>query len=240
MSTQDHYVSSGSGSGKYFGELLVAFLSDGRRVRLAKAFGFCDARGKRWPVPAQAVVDGASIPQVLWPLMGGPFTGKYRDASVVHDYYCSVRLEPWQAVHHVFYEAMRVSGVSEVRAKLMYAAVYFAGPRWSDMDSINTKLSRVDNRGLFFQIDFSRFDEDVFSVVGLPGQPAAALVARDNFGWGESGEIQLNLDQMQRLIADYDPSLSEIERAIDQAVFVFEPPTPGNSRNHVLVTPPAE
>ena len=34
------------------------------------------------------VVDGASIPSVFWSIIGAPYTGKYRDASVIHDYYC--------------------------------------------------------------------------------------------------------------------------------------------------------
>jgi Protein of unknown function (DUF1353) len=39
-------------------------------------------------VPAGAIVGGASIPQVFWSIIGGPFEDKYREASVIHDYYC--------------------------------------------------------------------------------------------------------------------------------------------------------
>src|ERR1041385_4295059 len=58
-----------------------------------------------WDGILGTVIDGASIPQPLWSFMGGPYEGKYLAASVVHDYYCSTRLEPWRDVHRMFYEA---------------------------------------------------------------------------------------------------------------------------------------
>jgi Protein of unknown function (DUF1353) len=128
-----------TGLGKYEGRAVVTFLGDGRRVRLVEAFGYVDTIGERWDVPAGAIVDGASIPQSLWSLVGGPFDGKYRDASVIHDWYCDLRSRPWKAVHRVFYEAMLTSGVTRARATLMYAAVYWGGPRWSKTVVDNTR-----------------------------------------------------------------------------------------------------
>ena len=63
--------------------------------------------------------------------MGSPYTGEYRNASVVHDVACEKRDRPWEDVHLMFYEACRAGGVAEQKAKLMYAAVYHFGPRWS-------------------------------------------------------------------------------------------------------------
>lgn len=126
--------------GRYTGELILKPLKDGRRMETVLDFGFLEADGLHWPVPRSTIVDGASIPQALWSLIGGPFEGKYRDASVVHDYYCSVRSADWQSVHLMFYRAMLVSGVAALRAKVMYAAVYFGGPRWSDIDVKNVRL----------------------------------------------------------------------------------------------------
>ena len=240
MSTNDQDGSGNNTFGRYFGRLLLEPLPDGFHRRLAEAFGFLDARKKRWLVPQHAQVDGASIPRVLWTLIGSPFTGKYLPASVVHDYFCAVRLEPWQAVHHVFYEAMRASGVSSVRSKLMYAGVYFAGPRWSDIDTINIKLPRVDDSGQFSEIHHSRFDKDVFEIVGLPNQSVAVMLKRAEFGWDRPGEAQLNMEEMQRLIEEYNPSLAEIENAIDQAVAVLESPVSAESRSHALVALPTE
>jgi hypothetical protein len=90
-----------------------------------------DPKGKKWDAPKGVTVNGASIPQAFWSIIGGPWDGKYREASVIHDYYCDTRSEPWQDVHRTFYTAMRANGVEEVRAKMMYAAVYRFGPRWN-------------------------------------------------------------------------------------------------------------
>jgi Protein of unknown function (DUF1353) len=99
--------------GRYLGRLILEPLIDGRRMQLVQPFGFLDENQIRWPVPSGTKVDGASIPKVLWPLIGGPFEGKYRYASVIHDYYCDTRLRPWRMVHRVFYNAIRVSDTPE-------------------------------------------------------------------------------------------------------------------------------
>lgn len=110
---------------------LMEWLDDGRHMRLKKPFSYVEDAGRVWSVPAEAVVDGASIPRVFWSLIGGPFEGLYRNASVVHDYYCDTGTRPWRDTHRVFYEAMRCSGVGSIRAKTMYYAVYRFGPRWA-------------------------------------------------------------------------------------------------------------
>ena len=117
--------------GRFDASPVVTFLTDGRRVKVLRPFGFIDSTRVRWDVPESAIVDGASIPQALWSLIGGPFEGKYRDASVVHDWYCDLRTRPWRHVHRVFYETM-LACVAFVRAKVMYAAVYWGCPRWSE------------------------------------------------------------------------------------------------------------
>ena len=40
----------------------------------------------------------------------------------------------------MFYEAMLASGVGIARAKIMYAGVYFGGPRWSETVESNVDL----------------------------------------------------------------------------------------------------
>jgi Protein of unknown function (DUF1353) len=115
--------------GRFKGEIVITFLSDGRNVRLEQPFAYVDPRDREWSVPAGTTTDGASVPQFFW-IAFPPFTGKYRTAAVVHDYYCQVRTHPWRDTHEVFYSAMRAAGVSEITAKSMYAAVYSFGPRW--------------------------------------------------------------------------------------------------------------
>lgn len=112
------------------GPLIVEFLRDGRSLRVLEEFNYVDGTGRDWIVPAGSVVNGASIPRAAWSIVGGPLTGKYREASVIHDVHCERRERPWQEVHRVFYEAMLESGMDEVQSKIIYAAVYMFGPRW--------------------------------------------------------------------------------------------------------------
>jgi len=62
--------------------------------------------------------------------MGGPFEGKYRNASVLHDVAYDQHNRPWQDCDRMFYNAMRCSGVSAVEAKTMYYALYKFGRHW--------------------------------------------------------------------------------------------------------------
>jgi hypothetical protein len=233
-----------SNFGCYFGRLVLEPLPDGRLMRLVEPFGFLDTEQKRWPVPSGAKVDGASIPQPLWSLIGGPFEGKYRDASVVHDYYCDVRTEPWRAVHRVFYNAMRASGVSEPRAKLMYAAVRFAGPRWTDTAVENARLAALAEDHLLADvISYGRspFSLGVLGATSVEGESAAEVTRRENTGyggliyerqWPKGHETTLRLDRLEELIESENPSLAEIDFSIDSAVAALEPP-PRDSNERV-------
>jgi len=101
-----------------------------RTMTLLKRLDYFDPSGVDWDAPAGWKVDGASIPQFAWSIIGGPFEGKYRDASVLHDVACDRKTRPWEDVHLMFYNAMITSGVEGWRAKIMYAAVFHFGPRW--------------------------------------------------------------------------------------------------------------
>jgi len=115
---------------KFIGDVTVQWLNDGRSMKLKHEFSYIDPDGKLWKVPKNTVVDGASIPQAFWTIVGGPYEGKYRNASVVHDYHCDKKVERWQDVHLMFYHASLTGGTSITKAKIMYAAVYAGGPRW--------------------------------------------------------------------------------------------------------------
>jgi hypothetical protein len=116
--------------GRFEGEVVARWDDDGRTMTLEQPFAYVDPRGDRWPAAAGAVIDGASIPQAFWSVVGGPFSGRFRNASVVHDAACDARDRRWQAVPRMFYEACRCGGVAAVPAKTMYYAVQHFGPRW--------------------------------------------------------------------------------------------------------------
>lgn len=128
------------GFGQFIGDVTATWLADGREMKLTENFTYVDPTGKRWDAPKGSVVDGASIPQILWSAIGGPFEGTYRNASVVHDVACVRQDQPWQRVHRMFYYAMRCGGVGERRALAMYYAVYNYGPHWREPESFLDKV----------------------------------------------------------------------------------------------------
>ena len=127
--------------GSFSGSVKSEWEKDGRHMKLLAPFSYTDGKGTAWSVPKFATVDGASIPSPLWSVIGGPFEGKYRDASVVHDWFCDVRTRPWERVHRMFYEGMRASGVPDSQARLLYFGVYVGGPRWDSQAIANNQLA---------------------------------------------------------------------------------------------------
>jgi hypothetical protein len=130
--------------GTFIGTVKAEWLDDGRKMKLLEDFLYVDQFQNQWSAPKDWVVDGASIPEFAWPIIGGPFEGKYRKASVIHDVECDRKLRPWETVHEVFYYAMRAADVSNIKAKVMYAAVYFFGPRWEYSTTKTVYRSKVE------------------------------------------------------------------------------------------------
>jgi lysozyme family protein len=164
---------------------LTEWLDDGRHMQLKRPFGYVQENGNEWPVPTNAIVDGASIPRVFWSLIGGPFEGLYRNASIVHDFYCDERSRPWRQTHQMFYDGIVCSGVEEVKAKILYYAVYRFGPRWSLGPA--AMLDRFEAAGEFEQVsaplpaeafDPASFEADAsFIIKANPDLDAIELLA---------------------------------------------------------------
>lgn len=128
------FIDGNATADTFEGRIIVEWIeergSEERHMKLLEPFSYIDKDHIRWDVPAGHIVDGASIPQSLWSIVGSPYVGKYRKASVIHDYYCDVMTAPSKRVHKMFYDAMLASGVDEARALLMYQAVDNFGPSW--------------------------------------------------------------------------------------------------------------
>ncbi len=103
-----------------------------RRMQLLVDFAFVDPNGVRWLAPAGSNIDGASIPRFLWSIVGDPYSGTYRRASVLHDVACDERTQPSKVVHRMFYDAMIADGTDTAQAIEFYAAVRLFGPHWDD------------------------------------------------------------------------------------------------------------
>lgn len=116
--------------GYYSGTIDTRWAGDGRSMTLLNELRYTDPKGVVWIAPAGSVIDGASIPRALWSFMGGPFEGKYRNASVLHDVAYDQKARPPAVVDRMFYDAMRCSGVGAVEAKTMYYALLRFGRHW--------------------------------------------------------------------------------------------------------------
>jgi endonuclease G len=116
--------------GFYSAPPITRWEPDGRNMTLISELRYTDPQGVVWIAPAGSVVDGASIPRSLWSIMGGPFEGRYRNASILHDVAYDEHNRPWEDCDRMFYNAMRCSGVNAAEAKTMYYALYKFGHHW--------------------------------------------------------------------------------------------------------------
>ena len=118
------------GGGVFLREPKLQFLDDGRKALVLENYSFQDPRGKIWTAPAGTVVDGGSIPRFFWRSFGPPFVGRYRNASIIHDFYCQTRRYDCSEVHRMFYEACLAEGLSLQKARIAYWSVRSFGPDW--------------------------------------------------------------------------------------------------------------
>ena len=116
--------------GYYSGPIETRWENDGITMVLLNELRYTDPYGEVWVAPAGSRVNGASIPRGFWSMIGGPFEGKYRNASVLHDVAYEQQTRPWQDVDRMFYNAMRCSGVGAVTAKTMYYTLVRHGRHW--------------------------------------------------------------------------------------------------------------
>jgi len=123
-----------SGYGSFVGDVVTKWLKNtgqDRDMVLLADFEYIDQHSTRWVAEAGDVINGASIPPILWgSVFGSPFVGSYRRATVLHDVYCEKRTVPSPEVHQMFFYAMLCDGVSWRKAYKMYKAVDWFGPQW--------------------------------------------------------------------------------------------------------------
>jgi len=123
--------------GQFEGDVVTWWLKEPNRsdrtMQLVKPFAYVDPAGRRWSAEAGRQINGASIPAALWNTVGPPYVGDYRRATVLHDVACEDKTEPHEAVHLMFYYAMRCDGVGRAKSTLMYEAVRRYGPKWGPL-----------------------------------------------------------------------------------------------------------
>ena len=76
-------------------------------------------------LPIKFRSDGASIPQIVYSLIGGRWTGKYVLAALIHDYLRSIAVTPedYKKADEIFLKIMEILGVTLWRRRIMWRAV---------------------------------------------------------------------------------------------------------------------
>ena len=103
----------------FYGDYVVDFLADGRRVRLLRPLSYVDKAGKAHTVPAGFISDGGTIPRWLWPIVGSPHTGTGRRAYPIHDKEC----EDARAFTGSTFASVRRDADRTLREMLVYLGV---------------------------------------------------------------------------------------------------------------------
>jgi hypothetical protein len=112
----------------------VELLEDGRSARLLHDFKYIDPFGRAWVARKGLTSDGASIPRIAHRIRA-PWTGKHRLAALPHDQACVDRVDRWQDVHRMYWNALKDSGEPFYIVWLMGWAVWLGGPRWKPPQS---------------------------------------------------------------------------------------------------------
>jgi len=141
-----------------FNPVAIAFVTvPGKNLMELTSDGltFVDSRKVEWVAPKGTWTDGASVPRLALFITDGRFQEEFLKAAIVHDAYCQefnkarckdqFQKRPWRDVHRMFYEACLAGKTSSLKAKLMFAGVWWGGPRWDDPQS---HLQSVDDEVL--------------------------------------------------------------------------------------------
>ena len=165
------------GHGKFSGEPESIWLTeDGtedRSMKLLRVFTFHDPSEQLWSAPAGVVIDGASIPRALWTVVGSPYTGDYRRASVVHDVACVAAggdKDKRRAADRMFFHACRAGGCSIWQSIVLYLGVRIGAaaaevPAWHAAIATETtgpRIRRTDDE-LRLEKDFQMIADRVLA-----------------------------------------------------------------------------
>lgn len=135
------------GKGTFVGNLVLREHNDNSfdKYELVEDLKYIDSERREWFAWKGTVTDGASIPRFLWTVIGSPYTGNYRRAAVIHDFYYTNLFRYKEDVDEMFYDAMISDGVVKAKALLMYYAVVRFGKRWSIDEIVLCPPGRICN-----------------------------------------------------------------------------------------------
>ena len=196
----------------FTGEVQAVFLTpptpsdDFRDMKLLAKFGYLDPYGVYWEVPAGYVTNGASIPWYLWPALGGPYDGPYRDAAVLHDYYCEKQIHTWEKTHEMFFNASLRRGVSETKAKIMYLGLQMFGWKWPPPKGAS-------------KIELKSLSRASFAITPMSERPWRLLVQAQGKTPATripTSEEKQIFEELKGWIERDKPSLAEIQKKVEE------------------------
>lgn len=163
-------------NGTFSGEPRTLWLTeadDDRTMRVIELFTFTDPSDAVWDAPVDSLIDGASIPRPLWTLVGSPYTGDYRRASIVHDIACDRAgsdTKKRRAADRMFYRACRAGDCSIAQSIILYlgvriGAIWLRVPQWAPAMAIEHAGPRLARTAAEVRVenDFRQAAEMVLS-----------------------------------------------------------------------------
>ncbi|HWW60407.1 MAG TPA: DUF1353 domain-containing protein [Thermoanaerobaculia bacterium] len=112
------------------------FLPDGRNIMLSADIEYVGRL--RWHARKGLVCDGASIPKLLWPFIGGPYEGRHRRSTILHDdkyqrlarettCFKALVSKKRAIVDRMMLEIAIADGTDPIKALIIYAGVRVGG-----------------------------------------------------------------------------------------------------------------
>ena len=128
---------------KGFSGLPITRWEEGSRIMtLIEELSYTDRNNTEWKVKKGAELNGATIPRALWSVIGSPYVGRYRRASIVHDYFVGEGSNPdvsyseRRKADKMFFRACRADGCSLKFATLLYIGVSVGS--WASRKNMRT------------------------------------------------------------------------------------------------------
>ena len=94
------------------------------RFKLHAPFQYRNGKDKV-DVPIEAKTDGGSIPPFVYSIIGGPWSGRYVEAVIIHDYLRSIAVtyEDYKRADMIFLDCMEICKVAWWRRRTMWRFV---------------------------------------------------------------------------------------------------------------------
>lgn len=107
-------------------KLEAKFIGRGR-WKLIRPFVYNSKIGGKIEAPIDFVSDGASIPRIVWTIMGSPWSGRYASGSVIHDFLYYKQKLSRKKCDLIFLESMRALGVSWWKRIVIFGSLRMFG-----------------------------------------------------------------------------------------------------------------